>query len=1110
MDYQQIFQNHKEKLNEAQLAAINQINGPVIVVAGPGTGKTELLSLRVANILTKTDASPQNILCLTYTESGASNMKKRLASIIGPEAYKVTIETFHGFGSNVINRYSQYFQPRAELKPVSELAQAEIIVKILYNLPDDNPLSSVDQDDNPIYLKSIKKAIDSFKGSGLSSAQLRTILCHNIDFCDQSEHLINDVFNIPRINKKTIDSARSIIPSLRLITEQQADLDFTIEPKLGQIIVAQFTKAIEEAELADKTTPLTSFRNHWCTKSDDKYIWKQRKYSEQLLLALDIYDKYQGEMDWQGLYDFSDMIINVIKAIRQNPDLKAELIEQYQYILVDEFQDTNDAQMALINELTDFDDEPNLMVVGDDDQAIYRFQGADISNIQTFTKRFNKLKQFDLNINYRSSQDILNIGEYVASGIEQRLVDKNGSTKKIIASKKNPTGGYIKRIIADELEQEYYFVAKEIKNLINSGAEQPNQIAVIARQHAHLELMAKYLAELNIGIQYNHQRNILESELTNLIIDIANIIKGINTGNSRLINLGTSRVISHPAFNFASQDFYEISLKANRQYSGDWLKATAEHSSRGKELANWLLDLGKQANIDNFSTMMELIMGIDNQSYKEPKKEEFTSPIYKYYFTKNNFDHDRQKFLNFLADYNTLTENLKEFLPNKNLTITDLIDFVDSAKTLNNSLFSSVSYGSNDNVHLMTAHSAKGLEFNTVFIIDAENNVWGSEKRAGSNKLSFPVNMPFANADDGDNDEKRRLLYVAITRAKQNLIISSHQKRPPKDKMLAPVEYLVGAIKKENEQIPQLTTEEIATAMSISLIKSRQPRHLPDNLADMLGEKLDNYKLSATDLNIFTTISDNSGPQQLLMQRLIREPEPMVPAAVFGTIMHSIMEKLHNYANSEEHLGLIPPARNTLKLFHQYFDASEINTPRYKRYREKGQKSIEAIYQYIPDHFRKGQRSEIKLDATIDNAIKLNGKIDVAEFDKANKKITIFDYKTGKSFDNFREVGPQKEKIHKYKTQLMFYKILIENSAEFSGWEVSSGNLIFVEPNNEGIQLVQYSFDPQEVARVKQLISAVWKHIKTLNFPDISNYPPNLSGTIKFEDYLIEKDNNLI
>src|SRR3990167_4642452 len=170
-----LFETEYKKLNTRQRQALDSIEGPLLVIAGPGTGKTQLLTTRVAAILHKTDSEPQNILCLTYTESAAYEMRQRLVNMIGQRAYNITISTYHAFGSELIRRFPEYFSDTTDLRPVDELGQHTEVEEIISNLPYDNPLRKASY-----YIKDVVSTISELKKSLLEPADLRKIANANL------------------------------------------------------------------------------------------------------------------------------------------------------------------------------------------------------------------------------------------------------------------------------------------------------------------------------------------------------------------------------------------------------------------------------------------------------------------------------------------------------------------------------------------------------------------------------------------------------------------------------------------------------------------------------------------------------------------------------------------------------------------------------------------------------------------------------------------------------------------------------------------------------------------------------------------------------------------
>ena len=1107
MDYNAEFQKKLEQLNDEQRAAVDQIDGPVMVVAGPGTGKTQLLAMRVANILCQTDVLPSNILCLTFTEAAATNMVERLSTIIGADAYKVEINTFHGFGSNIISRYGEYFYHGANYQPADELTQGEIINSILSSLPFDNPLR-VSNGGQFTYLRDIQKLIGDLKKAALNPDELRQIAQQNIDFCEHMAPHINAAFS-ERISAKQLGKYRNLVTTAQSLGCEQETLPFTTEPKLADVFADELTAALGLAESGEKvsTKPISEFKKKWCEKEvirgTQSTTLKDLKRSQKILLAADVYAQYLAAMDQRQLYDFGDMIMNVIQAVDRNPELKANLQEQYQYILVDEFQDTNDAQMRLLTELTDYDDQPNLMVVGDDDQAIYRFQGADISNIQQFASRFDDhLTQINLRNNYRSGADILSASEKVATGISSRLTNVDGSPKQLVAMTTTPTT--LSMITASTIEQEFDYVAHDIKQRLESGAN-PGDIAVIGRKHKSLELLAPYLAQQDIKVSYERQRNVFDSPLVQLLIQLAQLVQAMANGNHSQINEHLPVVLASEAFGLSRDDYYRISLAA----SGDgtrWLELLRSNNST---LVDWLHEMARRAPTDSLNriildlvgtTETELSDNNDDTDSNNLQPVTYRSPIFDYYFNINQLQQNAYTYLSFLNDLTTLLNRLKEYMPDRQPKLADFLNYVQQCRELGIAIYSISSYGDQNNVQLLSAHGSKGLEFPTVYIIDAESEQWGSKSRSRSGNLPYPANMPYGTVAGNDDDERRRLLFVAMTRAKQNLIITSHQVNS-QGKALNQLEYLLDFPNQEELPEPSLLTsiQQIETSLMDRLVEPSADQR------DVLAPRLDNYQLSATALNTFTDVM-NGGPQYFLLYNLLRVPSGTSGALALGNAIHHTMQQLHNVVRLGQPL---PSIEQALATFHTAYDqqARDLPATDAKTYRDKGDHALTTYLKQHSTDFTPNQLAEQGLNAVIDGGVCLTGKLDCLDIDKAARTIRIIDYKTGKGISDFSARGGDydKAKARRYKQQLMFYKILVEESGDYPGYQVIDGRLDFVEPDRHG-QLFSpvLDYDDDELAEFRQLISSVWNHIIRLDLPDISAYNPDYKGIVAFEEWLIQ------
>jgi DNA helicase-2/ATP-dependent DNA helicase PcrA len=377
-------------LNQMQRQAVDTIDGPVMVVAGPGTGKTELLSVRTANILAKTDTLPSAILCLTFTDNAARNMRERLVGLMGAEGYKVAIHTFHSFGSEVMNRHSQFFYHGAHFKPADELSTHEILTELLQKLPHDNPLAST-MNGEFTYIKDVQRIISDMKRSGYTPDEINTILDRNDEFTSWVLPRLQASF-APTMSKKQFDAIASLIDEIDTYNEESLEL-IGYHP-LYTHICSSLKSALRQAQDENSTKPLSAWKKEYLYKNEaGEQALRDSKKNDKLRAATKLYYEYLIAMQERALYDYDDMILRVVHAMEVFNELRYELQESYQYIMVDEFQDTNEAQMRMLWNLTNHpaqEQSPNILVVGDDDQAIYRFQGADMSNILDFTTRYRR------------------------------------------------------------------------------------------------------------------------------------------------------------------------------------------------------------------------------------------------------------------------------------------------------------------------------------------------------------------------------------------------------------------------------------------------------------------------------------------------------------------------------------------------------------------------------------------------------------------------------------------------------------------------------------------------------------------------------------------------
>ena len=325
------FEEQYKLLNKEQKKAVDTIDGPLLVIAGPGSGKTQILSMRVGKILKESQILASNILCLTFTESASVNMRIRLASLIGGEAYRTAIHTFHNFCVEIIQKYPEYFYSGAFFSPADELTQIQILQEIFEKLPQRNPLRSEHPEQGFVFLRDSLKIIGYLKKAGILPEEFRKIIKNNQKILPEINSILEKAF-IDRLSNASIDKISKAVEEISLLSEKNIkDKDSSILYNLTEAIKITLEKAVSLAKEIDKTSPLSAWKEKWLKKDDEnKPIFKDTTNIEKLLVLSDIYEKYRNTMHENGYYDFDDMILDTIGALEKNPSLRYQVQEQYQ------------------------------------------------------------------------------------------------------------------------------------------------------------------------------------------------------------------------------------------------------------------------------------------------------------------------------------------------------------------------------------------------------------------------------------------------------------------------------------------------------------------------------------------------------------------------------------------------------------------------------------------------------------------------------------------------------------------------------------------------------------------------------------------------------------
>lgn len=1082
------FQKRYERLNEDQKKAVDLIEGPVLVVAGPGSGKTELLSLRVANILQKTDTTPHSILCITFTDAAVDNMIERLTSIIGETAYHVPIFTFHGFGSYIIQHFPEYFFEGISFKPADEIIQLELLEKIFSELPLLSPLANKDPEGSYIFLADSQKIIGDLKKAGITPEDFLKIINNNRELLEKMQPEVIEFFeNNPIIrSKKQIPEIQKLLETFNSHIKENND----IANFLAQTLSDSYEKCLAD----EKTTHFTEWKKRHISKNDNNQnIIKESTKLEKLFEIAKIYDTYQQELTKQGLFDYDDMLIRVADAMEKYPELRFTLQERFQYIMIDEFQDTNGIQMKLIELLTDSpvnEGKPNILAVGDDDQAVYKFQGAHIGNIIDFHEKFLETEIILLKKNYRSTQNIIDFYLNIIRKGEYRLENKLKNIEKNLVSHKDFNGSIFIKETHDNLS-ELTWIASEIKKISTENGTPLNEIAVIAPRHKNLVAAAEIFNHAEIPVTYERKSNILEMQhIKELLTILDYCVKTADHRNPFADDL-LPDILNFGFWQIPKLEIWKISLAANKNRT-NWHSIMLDWPEpKIREIANFLLNLSfltKELTAEEF---LDLLIGNKPLNISDTIEEKmFTSPYRSYYFSSEKRTENPLKYSDLLSQLNSLFKLTRQYRDNHEGTgIGFLLELIALYRKHKKNISDQNLFQTNEqSIHLLTAHGSKGLEFDTVFIINCQEDLWFN--KGNKKKIQLPINIP-VQKDEHHSDDDLRLAFVALSRAKHNLYLTYHRendngKSRQKARILA--EHTADETPVNNELLQILAEKQLFKPQIIIDFDEKQ----------LLRNVLRDYKLSPTAFNNYLDLV-YCGPTNFVENNLIRFPQAQTPANLYGNAIHAALEKMQKVFNKT---GLLPTEQNIREYFEEDLKTRAFNKNDLEKYLEKGLTNISSYYQRNLNNFRPKDLSEVSFYSQGVNisGLPLTGKIDRIRIND-DKEIIVYDYKTGRALTyNAKD----EKKLWKYRNQLIFYKILIENSRDYSKYRVEHGFLEFIDANpNEDCSLDNYISD-QDTDRLKKLITIVYNKILNLDFPDTSGYEPNLNGINLFIEDLLE------
>ncbi|HMU44795.1 MAG TPA: ATP-dependent DNA helicase [Chitinophagaceae bacterium] len=1005
------FAEEYERLNEKQKLAVNTIEGPVMVIAGPGTGKTQILASRIAKILLEGVGDAENILCLTYTDAGVVAMRKRLLQFIGPDAYKVNIYTFHAFCNDVIQENLSFFE-KLSLDPISELEKIQLFKELIDSFPKNHPLKRY-RGDVYFEINNLQSLFSTMKREGWT----------------------------PEFISGKID-------------EYIGDL-----PNRDEFIYKRKYKEFNAGDL-----------------KKDK-IEAEKEKMEKLRAAIGEFDRFQQLMRKKNRYDFDDMINWVINAFKENKNLLANYQEKFQYILVDEYQDTSGTQNRLVELLISYWDKPNVFVVGDDDQSIYRFQGANVENMLEFAGNFkDELLTVVLTNNYRSTQPILDVSRTLINRNDERLVKKiEGLSKELLSSReeiknlKHPPS--IKEY--ETQRQEMIGIVKDIQQLLKQKIA-PGKIGVIYKENKYGEELSRYFKLLNIPVYNKRHLNILEIPLAQKIILVLKYLASEHdvpfSGDEMLFE-----ILHFDWFHIAPIEIAKLSIEtAEKKYNDNKNSLRKVLHDKVQEPAKDLFSNTVPAGLKEASTIIEkLIAIVPNVTLQQLFENIIRVGGVLGHILKSEDKHWELQVTSGLFDFIK-----EETHRNPSLNLSQLVNLIELMEKEQIPLPLVQVSGSDKGVNLMTAHGSKGLEFEYVYLAGCNASFWEKKRKPGGG-YGLPDTIFSSQPKHKEEEELRRLFYVALTRAEQHLAVS-YCRFKNDGKELEPSMF-IAEIQDEHLLPPEkmiIDTDVLAEFSILDFGEAAAPE-IEKMEEEFIGRILEKFVMNVTALNNYLNC-----PLEFYFKNLIRIPSPKNEATEFGSAVHYALEKLFRKMQ-ESGKEKFPSKEEFIADFEWFMHRhrESFTKEQFERRFEYGQGVLANYYDKYINSFNKIVAIERNIRNVVIKGVPLKGKLDKLEFD--GRSVNVVDYKTGDPDKGIPKTKGPSEKAPNggdYWRQAVFYKILVDNY-ESKDWKVVSTEFDFIEPDKKkNYRREKIVIKPEDITTVTEQIAETWQKIQDREF----------------------------
>ncbi len=937
------FDEEYKKLNPAQREAVDTIEGPVMVVAGPGTGKTEVLALRIANILTKTDTKSDSILCLTFTNSGVRAMRERLRKYIGGEALKVQVSTFHTFAMSIIENYFGVLG-RDEMPKIMDDSDIVALCDAIFQNNEWQYLRP--RSDTSRYFNDLKSLISLLKRERINPEDFERSIKEEI------EKIKNDPENISSRGESKGELKKEILKKIESLSRTEESVKF--------------------------------------------------------------YELYELAKKENNFFDYDDVLACLVEIIEESEDAGSYLREQYQYILIDEHQDSSGVQNEFLEKVWSEVELPNIFVVGDDRQLIYGFGGASLEYFENFKHAFGKAKLITLIENYRSTQNILDISHsLLESSITKEKLKSNSMHNHPVCL-----------IEANYPRDEIILSGLEIQKRIKNG-EDPNDMAILVPKNKHLRSALSVLHDMGIPVASGEKLNFFDSRDAQSFLRVLKIISEPNDG----VAIGES--FFDPLSGIAPLEAHKF-LKINNMRDFSILTIDLKKVSLFENFENvlaWIDKLKSWINIISSESIYSLVQGIGSE-----------------YLLDNAKNHE-ELVLRVEVLRTVLHLLLAQVEKNPKFTLLDFVLYLERIEAYGEHIPLAV-FSGDEGVKVLTLHGSKGLEFDFVWIAHMDEKSLAGSYKGG---FALPENL-LEKIEKKDEMVLRRQLYVALTRAKRFCAVSyALHSYSGGDLGLA---HIVSEIGTHFEKQNAKETENIILKNDPRNYIGKKGEATHTDILDLIklvAKEYEDKKVSVSLLNNFFEC-----PWKWYFRNLLQLPEPKSGSLEFGNLVHGCIDKIlkmDHTPNKAELEEITEKNKEVLNIISKW------------------------IKNRLPEisEMRKNEESISKKDDRFPH-LNIYGKIDLIEV-LNDEDMRVTDFKTGNPRKKSEiEKVDEDGRMSDYMRQLAMYSYLL-NDSKWKRKVVESA-LEFVEAKNEKESFYKTFIDEEHIKSLICDISDYDKFVK--------------------------------